>query len=113
MSFSKNSLNLVDELAESEYQNAIKNWGEIYSSLHEGYAILKEEVEECECEMNGINCDLGIIWKKIKDSDEDLSIFIDYIQRKAYNQILELAQVIAVCKKINNTIKEVKDERMC
>lgn len=45
MSFHEQSEKLVNELIQAEYENACENWGDKYNSLHEGYAVLKEEVE--------------------------------------------------------------------
>lgn len=46
MSFNAETEKLVNDLIQAEYKNACEQYGEKYHSLHEGYALLKEEVEE-------------------------------------------------------------------
>lgn len=48
MSFSTKTGKLVNDLIQAEYNNACDNYGSSYNSLHEGYAILLEEIEESE-----------------------------------------------------------------
>ena len=48
MSFSAETDKLVKDLIQAEYKNACENWGSNYNSLHEGYALLLEEIEEAE-----------------------------------------------------------------
>ena len=51
MSFSPKTENLTQELINTEYLNAVVNHGAKYNSLHEGYAVLLEEVEEVKLEI--------------------------------------------------------------
>lgn len=54
MSFAPETENIVNQLIQAEYKNACKNSGEKYNSLHEGYAVLLEEVEEANEDMTRI-----------------------------------------------------------
>ena len=54
---------------ESELQNIRKVYGKQYASLHEGYAVLLEEVEETESELERVKEELSELWSCIKQND--------------------------------------------
>lgn len=109
MSFSTKTDKLIKDLVQAEYGNACDNWGSTYNSLHEGYAVLLEEVEEAEIEMNKIKKDLEFLWLYIKRNDiEMINMYFGRIQESGLSCIKELAQVSAVLLKIQNTINKVK-----
>lgn len=108
MSFANKSEKLVNELIQAEYKNACTQFGEKYNSLHEGYAVLLEEVEEAEIEMKKIKRDLESLWLFIKRNDtEMINLNLGRIQESGLSCMKELAQVGAVFMKIKNTL-EVK-----
>lgn len=110
MSFSAKTEQLVDELIQAEYKNACEKFGEKYNSLHEGYAILLEEIEEAEAEMKKIKRDLEFLWLYTKRNDiEMINLNLNRIQESDLSCIKELAQVGAVLFKIKNTINEAKE----
>ena len=111
MSFAAETENLVNELINAEYLNAVKNHGEKFNSLHEGYAILLEEVEEVEPNISSLKENVSIMWKCIKKNEWEI-ITLKSIENSLYyinNAIKELAQVGAVLQKIKNTISEVEE----
>lgn len=114
MAFSEQTQNLVNELIHAEYKNACENWGEKYNSLHEGYAVLLEELEEVKSEFDKLVINTEWIWKKIKNFNNSIYDQNELISlcKKAtdhtYDTISELAQVGAVLMKIKNTIDEVE-----
>lgn len=61
MSFSTKTGKLVNDLIQAEYNNACDNYGSSYNSLHEGYAILLEEIEESENEFTRIKPTLSLL----------------------------------------------------
>lgn len=105
MSFSTKTDNLVKDLIQAEYNNACDNFGGIYHSLHEGYAVLLEEVEESENEFTRIKQALSFLWANIKFNGEQMiESDLDLLQRYTQNTIKELAQVGAVLMKMQNTL---------
>ena len=94
---------LVNELIQAEYKNACEQFGEKYHSLHEGYAILKEEIEEVRNEYNSLLSNFHYLWENIKDDDKDILSTIAKMQNDVICQMKELAQVGAVLMKIKNT----------
>lgn len=109
MSFSTKTDKLVEQLIQAEYKNACGKFGDKYHSLHEGYAVLLEEVEEARIEFECFNYHFPHLWDGIKQNDKnslerelkDLTIYSNCL-------IKELAQVGAVLQKIQNTL-EVKE----
>lgn len=110
MSFAQKTEKLVQELIQAEYKNACDNFGEKYHSLHEGYAVLLEEVEEANEDMTRIKYSLEDFWKWIKQdtkiNPKDIDIVIEEYLKYC---ISELAQVGAVLMKIKNTLEKDKE----
>ena len=106
MSFSEQTEKLTLDLIQAEYLNAVVNFGEKFNSLHEGYAVLLEEVEEANEDMTRIKYSLEDFWKWIKQDTKiypkDIDIVIEEYLKYC---ISELAQVGAVLMKIKNTLK--------
>lgn len=102
----KKTEKLVEDLVQAEYQNACTQFGEKYNSLHEGYAVLLEEVEEVEAYFSKLKEVINDIWSATKQNKtEHLGKYIDaYAIRCAEFSIKELAQVGAVLQKIKNTL---------
>ena len=108
MSFAPETEELVNELIQAEYRNACENWGDKYNSLHEGYAILKEEYEEAETKVYFCKNVLGWIWRATKEGNTPyVAECIDTMEKDATLAMMELAQVLSCCKKLKNTIQEV------
>lgn len=105
MAFSPESEKLVNELIQAEYLNAVVNFGEKYHSLHEGYAVLKEEIEEVRDEYNSLLSNYHCLWENIKDNDKDILSTIAEMQIDVIRQMQELAQVGAVLMKNKNTLE--------
>lgn len=104
MSFSEQTEKLTQELINAEYKNACEKFGEKYHSLHEGYAILLEEVEEVKERITQIDEWLESYWVCVKLNVKDLSKQkLEKIHTNTILAISELAQVGAVLQKIKNT----------
>lgn len=109
MSFSEQTGKLVNEIIQAEYNNACDNWSDKFNSLHEGYAVLLEEIEETEDCLKNIQALMKDIWENVKKNkkiDDEIKIAsISVVQG-----IGELAQVGAVLMKIKNTVGEKGNE---
>lgn len=104
MAFSEKTADLINQLVSAEYNNACEHFGDKYNSLHEGFAVLLEEIEEVDFEIKHILSCKNDIWGSIKAEileDYELKAMKEYI----YHAISELAQCAAVLKKMQNTIK--------
>lgn len=92
---------MIDKMIDEALLHAKAKHGEEFNSVHEKYAVLKNEIEEAEYEISSLNFEFYIqyIWDKVKDKeilDDDLFLKMENNIKRA---IEELAQVIAVCKK--------------
>ena len=69
-----------------------------FHSQHEGYAVIKEEVDELKEDMNRINGRIACLWDMVRfnNSCEEL---LSRIYDDAINAACEAIQVAAMCKK--------------
>lgn len=88
----------ISKAVMEETKNAEENYGEIYHSPHEGYAVLLEEVEEAADDLTYIKNNLGVLWQSIKTNDLDSTTLTD-IEGMAQMLALEAVQIAAVCSK--------------
>lgn len=106
MSFAPKTEKLTEQLIQAEYKNACKKFGDKYHSLHEGYAVLLEEVEEVKERITQIDEWLESYWVCVKLNVKDLSKQkLEKIHTNTILAISELAQVGAVLQKIKNTLE--------
>ena len=91
----------INEAVALELASACTTYGPEYHSLHEGYAVLLEEVEEAESDINVIKEYLHTMWEEVKTNDDE-SAKADAIimARYAVELAKEACQVAAVAKKI-------------
>lgn len=78
----------------------------LFFSRHQGYAILKEEIEETGDELEDVNAYLNNMWRNIKS--DNVGATIDYaknIKRCAINLSAEAIQVAAVAQKFIDSFK--------
>lgn len=110
MSFAAETEKLVTDLIQAEYKNACDNFGEKYHSLHDGYAVLLEELEEAEYGHKDLKIWVDEFWEAIKNDSyyNEKSECVSKMLEEVYYTISELAQVGAVLYKTRNTIDGVK-----
>ena len=107
MSFHENTEELVNGVCMLEYSHAVGNWGKTFNSLHEGWAVLKEELEEAELSFSGVNSQSYGLWLSVKGGDYVCGkTCLNAIQENAIECMMELAQVWAVCEKMKATAKK-------
>lgn len=107
MSFAKETENIIELAIKKEYESASKKHGEHFNSLHEGYAVLLEEIEEAESENKSNKELVSLLWAKIKSS-EKINLYteielINKIKEHVLNEMKEWAQVGAMLRKLENT----------
>jgi hypothetical protein len=99
--FAEQTEQKINEAVTLEIVNACKTYGADYHSLHEGYAVLLEEVEEAEKELDYIKNHLAMIWDAVKIDDEnEVKGNARIISLDAVNLAKEACQIAAVAKKI-------------
>lgn len=70
----------------------------LFNSTHEGYAVIKEEIEETEYELNVLNEMLEGAWRAIKDDRQCDGHMIE-IKKRAINTAAEAIQTAAMAQK--------------
>lgn len=93
---------MIEKLINEELQNANKKFPP-FSSWHEAYAVILEEVEEADEETN-VMCTLYLdrLWQDIRakaSSEADRFEDIGIVRGHAVRAIKELIQVAAMCDK--------------
>lgn len=93
---------MIEKLINEELQNANKKFP-LFSSWHEAYAVILEEVEEAEEEVAVMSkIELESLWNNIRSKtsyDTDKFMKIGIIRGHAVRAIEELIQVAAMCDK--------------
>lgn len=111
MAFNEQTEKLTQDLIQAEYKNACEKWGDKYNSLYEGYAILKEEVEEVKEQTKNLRL-IKFMWDEIKKDNKDILYrLLELMEKGVICAIKELAQVGAVLMKIKNTLPEETTEK--
>ena len=78
-----------------------KEYGETFNSNHEAWAVMKEEVEEVQKEIDWVVRCTELAWNEVKnDEKETFFPLTGSIKRYSLAAITELLQVVAVCNKI-------------
>lgn len=91
----------INEAVRLEINEAVKAYGAEYHSLHEGYAVLLEEVEETERDFDYIKNHLAMLWDAVKvDNANEVKSNARIIGLDAIELAKEACQIAAVCKKI-------------
>ena len=99
MAFSEKSADLINQLVSAEYHNACEHFGDKYNSLHEGFAVLLEEIEEVKEQHKKLQL-IKILWNEIKNNASEEKIDCTLTLMHA---CIDLE--IAVVEKMINTIK--------
>lgn len=93
----------VAALVDLEYKYAKETHGS-YHSLHEGYAVMLEEVEECQKELRDIEGLVADLWDATKeDKVPTAKLDVETIESAAVRLASEAIQVAAVARKIKET----------
>lgn len=101
MGFASETQSMAYELVKGEYLNACKVYGKRYNSEHEGYAILKEEMEEALDEIDSVKEHFNNLWQDVKSNNrEEFIRDCGFVEFYAIRAIEELAQVGAVARKM-------------
>lgn len=89
--------NQVRELVKVELAAANERFPQFHSA-HEGWAVIKEEMEETEEELAKMKIYLAGAWGNIT-SDVQANSDIESLKQRAINAACEAIQVAAMCKK--------------
>lgn len=92
--------NIIEELAAEELVDANAKHEPKFNSPHEAYAVIKEELEEMQEDVERCDKLLGLMWRCVKeDNDYSARIKLEYMKSFAVFAVQEGIQVIAMCDK--------------
>lgn len=108
--FNSESQKYVNLAIEKEVDQAKENYGSVYASKHEAYAVLKEEIEEAKENMDQFRKLNHVFWMSVRGMK--IQNIKDYSDRKhigitkkvAVQLALEAIQIAAVCTKIEESL---------
>ena len=97
--------NEVMELVNKEYEAAKAANGPL-ASLHEGYAVLLEEMEETQEACKRTTDYTSFLWDHIRRNNPEYARYtVDDISERAIHTACEAIQVAAVCKRITDHLE--------
>lgn len=106
----KKTMAQVEDLMTKEYVMAAIDHGEYFSSPHEGYAIIKEEVEEALTEMDSVSWHLEYMWRNVRSEDPNNYLDAAHIlERKALCLACEAIQIAAMAMKFRSSFEDEED----
>jgi hypothetical protein len=103
----------VEALVSKELASANEKFGP-FNSAHEGYAVIKEEVEEAQENFDNVKIALDELWKMVKGNVPIIQLIINYendsfdryhieaLKSEAINAAVELIQVAAMAQKFTD-----------
>lgn len=104
-------LNSVNKLVQKELYRANKKH-ELFNSAHEAYAVILEELEEAEDELNNLKCLLNYFWASVKkDKNENFQRNLELAQKYSRKMIAEAVQVSAMIDKACISLGAKNDAR--
>lgn len=96
----------LSQAVECEYHHIKEEHGELYNSFHEGYAVLLEEVEEAESELERVKEELSDLWLNVRQNDTaGIYDALRRVSTHAYFMLQECTQVVAVANKFKGGTK--------
>jgi hypothetical protein len=101
---------MIETLITNELHKAEQKFKPINSG-HEGYAVIKEEIDELEKEYNDLNLTLNRLWIYVKkDHKEEQIKSTGLMYFATINIIKEAIQVAAMCKRFQKDlgVEEIK-----
>ncbi len=106
----KRTMRGVDYLIENELDLARDEHGETFASMHEGAAVIFEEVQEAQDEDGSINILIPVFWEAVKNEDSKRArMFAEEIASHAERLACEAIQVAAMALKFVDTVEEAED----
>ena len=74
---------------------------EQFHSLHEGWAVLREEIEEAHEELDAVEKCMGYLWAAVRyDNIRDARTDASYVEQHAIKLAAEAIQVAAMARKM-------------
>lgn len=100
----------VQKTTEEELKAANKAWRQ-FASTHEGYAVILEEAQEAEMELQKVASQIGVIWGMTKEnaSSEKIKAAAFNLEQAAQNMAAEAIQTAAMARKLQEYLESVTE----
>lgn len=106
----KRTMRGVDYLIENELDFATEEHGATFASMHEGAAVLCEEVDEVALEYRNMAKNYDMLWASVKEDDKKTARkCADDIASFAERLACEAIQVAAMALKFTDTVEKGED----
>ena len=90
----------VDALVNDEYEMAAEEHGKVFASMHEGFSVMQEELEEAVEEVTEVGKASHCLWDDVKTDDKDAAVMsAKEVESYAINVACEAIQVAAMAHK--------------
>ena len=107
----KRTLRGVNYLIVNELDTAREYYGDTFASMHEGAAVLFEEVQEAQDEDGSIHILIPVFWEAVKNEDSNRArMFAEELASHAERLACEAIQVAAMALKFVDTVEEGEEE---
>jgi hypothetical protein len=98
----------VEKLTEEEAERSMIKFP-LFNSTHEGYAVIKEEIEEAAEELKFVSFELDKIWDYVRRNRlENALAHMKSLKIDAMNLAAEAIQVSAMAQKFIDSFKEAE-----
>ncbi len=100
-------VNNTDRITLAALKEANEKHAPVFNSAHEGYAILKEELEECQEALLILQGYFEYLWGQIKadEPEANLSAQLNKMQLAAYQLITEASHASAMVMKLHAFVR--------
>ena len=98
----------LDPVVDAELDRAQWTKGKTFASPHEGYAVIKEEIEECTEALVGQWMALAEVWEAVRDDRDIAGEDVCSLCSSAKETAAEAVQVAAMCEKMLFSMDEWK-----
>ena len=95
----------VEKLVQKELEFANQRFP-MFRSDHEGAAVIYEEMQECEQEIENLEIQFEVLWSYVKDDNKMSVITSERLKLTAANLACEAIQVAAMAQKFMDSQKE-------
>ena len=103
----KKLLQLMRYAVAAELTEAGKNHGPVFASMHEGYGVLVEEVNEARAEQRAVCGALDPLLYTMRVDDPEMTMdYLDHIEEHATLAACEWIQAAAMARKSKRTLKK-------
>lgn len=95
----------VKKIVDEELQRANAVNGDKFHSNHEGYAVIKEELEEASKELREASSNLEDLWYGVKNNESEITYYAEQLKKRAILLAAETIQTAAMATKFIESFK--------